>query len=298
VLTSYLDGKKVWASDVNDRSALYKDEIGQSMILVKGCYKIHHFRHYPSEESHFDTEAETYEHMMGKKFIYDNFINDFPDTEVEKVFMNIMRKGDVVIPELKINFEVQCSSISVDEMLNRENDWKKIGFQVCWIFGCKKYMNNVTRFIKKLVNRGVRDISLDNEGKYLDDFEKVEVSCIKLKEPEVYVENEHNLGFVYYFDVNENCIFRCLYSKIETYQPQYLVSCESQFYPYTKQLYVTGGEYKSLKKEKYMNKIKIDDLKSVLSDYRYYHMSTKEISNPQSSLTFKEISNFFKDVNI
>lgn len=144
-LTAYINGQKVFASSMNDRKLNYLDdsEPTQKMILVKGKVKIDHFRHYPGEFSLYEMERDTEEHDKGKHFIYTLFKLKNQQTDVEVINKDINRRGDVVVPEQKLNIEFQCASISIDEIENRTLDWKSIDYRTLWIFGTKNYFKQV-----------------------------------------------------------------------------------------------------------------------------------------------------------
>lgn len=53
--------------------------------------------------------------------------------QIEKNFTEIGRIADVVYFPQKIIFEVQCSSIDLEEVVQRNKDYASIGFHVIWI---------------------------------------------------------------------------------------------------------------------------------------------------------------------
>lgn len=71
---------------------------------------------------------------------------------LEKNFPVIGRIADVVWPAQKLIFEVQCSSISVQEIEARCRDYEKIGFSVIWILhDCcfnRPYLSPAERFLR------------------------------------------------------------------------------------------------------------------------------------------------------
>lgn len=63
-----------------------------------------------------------------------NFLKQaLPGTQLEKNFTEIGRIADVVYFPKKIIYEVQCSSIDLQEVIKRNRDYKSIGFHVIWI---------------------------------------------------------------------------------------------------------------------------------------------------------------------
>jgi len=139
-LTAYIDGKKVFAKDMTDRTLPYTDEIGQPKRLARGKIRIPYFSYYPGFYSPFDYEPETEEHRMGKDYVEKLFKPKYPKTDVEVYFKDIQRKADVVVPERKTVIEVQCSSIPAREIIARLHAYSKAGYSMMWIFGAKNYL--------------------------------------------------------------------------------------------------------------------------------------------------------------
>lgn len=63
-----------------------------------------------------------------------NFLKEsLTGAQIEKNFTEIGRIADVVYFPQKIIFEVQCSSIDLEEVMQRNKDYASIGFHVIWI---------------------------------------------------------------------------------------------------------------------------------------------------------------------
>jgi len=196
-LTALLEGKKVWAENMLDRTLNYVDETNQKMILVKGSIKIDHFRHYPNQFSLYETERDTEEHDQGKKYIYTLFKQKNPLTDVEVIKPEISRRGDVVIPEQNLVIEFQCSSISKEEMEERENDWRKIDYRMLWVFGTENYFHVEDEYyLQPCETETKKDIPYSN-------------SICRLKAPEQYYLEKYKC--LWYFDGSDiyRCIFNC-----------------------------------------------------------------------------------------
>lgn len=59
--------------------------------------------------------------------------------EMEKKFPDIGRIADIVWEEKKLLFEIQCSPMSREEMLNRTKVYKRAGYQTVWILHERSY---------------------------------------------------------------------------------------------------------------------------------------------------------------
>lgn len=60
--------------------------------------------------------------------------SQLPGAQTEKNFTEIGRIADLVYFPQKIIYEIQCSSIELEEAIQRNKDYASIGFQVIWIF--------------------------------------------------------------------------------------------------------------------------------------------------------------------
>jgi len=68
-----------------------------------------------------------------------------PETRLEVPFPDIGRIADVVWEREKIVFEVQCSPISAEEVLDRNEDYFRMGYQVVWVLHDRRYNQPVPK---------------------------------------------------------------------------------------------------------------------------------------------------------
>lgn len=90
-----------------------------------------------------------------------------PEKALEVSFPEIHRIADVYWKEKKIVFEVQCSSITFEEIFKRQSDYQKIGLEIIWVFHTKKF----TREIKKNlpgVKHFFTDVTEKGKGSFFD----------------------------------------------------------------------------------------------------------------------------------
>lgn len=64
------------------------------------------------------------------------------EAKMECVFSSIGRIADVAWHTRKIIFEIQFSPISLEEVQNRNNDYRQIGYEVIWILHEKQFNKN------------------------------------------------------------------------------------------------------------------------------------------------------------
>jgi len=140
LLTCYVGDEKVWAMYQTNRKLDYRDEFDNEMILVKCTKKVDYFRHYPGVIVPYESEPETEEHLKGKLFVHDFFNRFHPRTDIEVYSKEAKRRADVLVPELNMVVEVQCSPIREEDLKARTKDWNRTGYNVLWLFG-KNYRN-------------------------------------------------------------------------------------------------------------------------------------------------------------
>jgi hypothetical protein len=99
----------------------------KDMVYVDAMTRIKHFRHYTQCE--YETEPETERHLAMKSLIH----QIYPDSVLENRIGN--RINDCTIASEKVAVEVQCSSISTTEMMERVMDYNHLGYKVFWILG-------------------------------------------------------------------------------------------------------------------------------------------------------------------
>ena len=102
----------------------------ERMMFVNALLKIKHFRHY--SKCPWEHEPESKEHLDMKKFFYDNYSNI--KLEVPFNLNGIKRQADVYYEDKKIIIECQASKISSKEMINRIEDYNKLGIAVMFVF--------------------------------------------------------------------------------------------------------------------------------------------------------------------
>lgn len=108
----------------------------QVVRLRGGIYRQNHFYHSnPNQACRLSQKSE--EHIQVQLFLQ----KILPEGEcfLEKRFNSINRIADAVWEPQKLIFEVQCSSISYQEVLARNSDYEKEGYKVIWILHDQRY---------------------------------------------------------------------------------------------------------------------------------------------------------------
>lgn len=77
-----------------------------------------------------------------------------PEAILEFSFPSISRIADVFWPSKKIVFEVQCSSISYEEIRKRTEDYNSLGLQIVWILHDRRYNRRKLSSAELFLNEG------------------------------------------------------------------------------------------------------------------------------------------------
>lgn len=105
-------------------------ECGKIVRLRGGPQRQLHFYHpLPSAECRLSGKTQT--HLAIQYFLQNLFIED--NCSLEMRFPEIRRIADVVLLPQKLIFEIQCSPISKEEILQRTRDYSSLGYLVIWI---------------------------------------------------------------------------------------------------------------------------------------------------------------------
>jgi hypothetical protein len=108
-----------------------------NMIVKAGSKVQHHFAHTSQDSAH---SPESLNHHAGKEMLMRWIQRRYPSLEAElEVTLENGRRADVLVtsPESgrRLAFEIQYSSISLDDWQQRHDDYKEIGVDDIWIWG-------------------------------------------------------------------------------------------------------------------------------------------------------------------
>lgn len=111
-------------------------ECNGTIRLRKGPHRQPHFYHLqPSQDCRLNGKGMV--HLQVQIHLF----NSLPEGEcvLEHRFPSIQRIADVAWISRKIVFEIQYSSITAEEISQRNADYQQIGWQVIWIFHDHRY---------------------------------------------------------------------------------------------------------------------------------------------------------------
>lgn len=112
-------------------------ECGEKVRVRGGLHRHSHFFHLKPAASLCKLHAKGMDHLE----VQNHLLKLLPDGEafLEHSFTEIGRIADVAWPVKKLIFEVQCSPISSQEIKQRTQAYRSIGYQVVWILHDKQF---------------------------------------------------------------------------------------------------------------------------------------------------------------
>lgn len=112
----------------------------ERVFLKKGKIIQAHFAHFTNSTCSLFSEGETQEHLAGKKLLFEWFSNEKIPCQLEAYLPELKQRPDLLIwpdEDTPVAIEFQCSSLSIEKMLERTAGYQKNGYEVLWIAGSK-----------------------------------------------------------------------------------------------------------------------------------------------------------------
>lgn len=197
MLTALLNNEQVIARDAAKGSKGFicsccKDEV----VLVKGRLVTHHFRHKPPKVcSYGNGESEI--HHRSKLELYDSLMNNTSCANVcvEKDFG--FSRADVYaeINGVRVAVELQKSNLSIDDLIRRTENYKKLNISVLWLLVGLKDLDYKGRYSPSQWERWFHTAYFGKMYRYL---EGSKVAKINLLPCEIYVDDYYSedVGYV------------------------------------------------------------------------------------------------------
>ncbi|MCW8891236.1 MAG: competence protein CoiA family protein [Sedimenticola sp.] len=132
------------------RSELKKDELechlcGGELIIKAGFTRIKHFAHKPNSpcSCDYDRHPESYEHLFFKRLLASEIGKEYREylgakPRLEYPIHEVKRIADIVFEFPNgwlVAHEVQLSSITIEDLENRTNDYRNAGIDIIWWLG-------------------------------------------------------------------------------------------------------------------------------------------------------------------
>lgn len=138
--------------------------------LRGGMHRQKHFYHL-SPSSSCKQAGKSLSHLQIQKHIKRKIGDD--KCRMEVPFPSIRRIADLFWEEKKIVFEIQCSSITAQEVKKRNQDYSVEGYQTVWILHDKRFNRNRFSAAEKFLASTPHyfsDIDPEGKGKIYDQF--------------------------------------------------------------------------------------------------------------------------------
>jgi len=126
------------------------------MELVTPIHTCFYFRHESGHEH--GSEPESQEHLAMKEWIVKSAREIGLDAVTEVIIQteDQVNEADVLIPDLKLVVECQCSPLAVDKAIERTENYEENGFDVYWIFGGHLLRTNKDQGKIKQIEEGLQ----------------------------------------------------------------------------------------------------------------------------------------------
>ena len=146
-LIAYEDDRRIYAHQAKRRKDYKCGQCGGLVRLRGGRIQKLHFFH-PNPIVSCGLRKKSLSHLSVQEYLCKQFSKAF----MEYYFPKINRFADVVIPELKLIFEVQCSPITLQEVRARQKAYAKTGYQLIWILHEKTFNKRVITEVEEYLH--------------------------------------------------------------------------------------------------------------------------------------------------
>jgi len=122
--------QRVFIENAKKEELFFCIECGEK-VAPRGGHKVQRHFYHIQRNSSCSLHKKSFAHIQLQRFIT-SLLGD--DATEERPFKEISRIADVAWEQKKIIFEVQCSSISYEEIAGRMKDYHSIGWRVVFLF--------------------------------------------------------------------------------------------------------------------------------------------------------------------
>lgn len=147
-------------------------ECNQPVRLREGPLRQAHFYHLHQPKAYCRQHQKSKEHLnLQLKLLY-SLGQD--NARMECPFPEINRIADVACPMRKWIFEIQCSPISLKEVMDRQADYTQIGYRLIWILHDKRFNKRHLTASEKFLRETpcfFSNMNAQGEGMIYDQFE-------------------------------------------------------------------------------------------------------------------------------
>lgn len=134
------EGSIFLATDATKECDYYCPNCGNQVFLKRGMKRIAHFFHHDTSDCQVFSEAESEEHLNLKRQCFRWLKKSYPRVEMEGYLSQLMQRPDILVGHHA--FEIQCSPLSYERMIERTINYKANGYVVWWLLGMKFFKRN------------------------------------------------------------------------------------------------------------------------------------------------------------
>lgn len=130
------------------------------VFLKVGNIKRPHFAHYRKTSCKVFSEGETEEHLKGKLQLATYLKMRETNVQLEGYLPELQQRPDILFEKdnQRIVIEFQCSSISIESLMERTQGYLQANYEVIWILGNRfNYTKGLTAFHKACLYLNIRD---------------------------------------------------------------------------------------------------------------------------------------------
>ena len=137
------DGENyIYAADAEPRGSYRCLECKAPLKVRRGKNRIAHFYHLQTSPS-CRLYSKSEDHLLIQLQIQKLLPSG--EAQIEVPFLIIHRIADLLWESQKIIFEIQCSSIHTKEAENRIRDYRKLGYEIIWLFDDRLFNRKMVR---------------------------------------------------------------------------------------------------------------------------------------------------------
>lgn len=127
------NGDAFLAIEASKKFKYYCPSCGKQVFLKRGKKRIAHFSHRDTTSCQVFSEAESEEHLYLKTQFFQWLKKSYPRVEMEGYLSQLMQRPDILAGHHV--FEVQCSQLSYERMIERTINYKANVYIVWWLLG-------------------------------------------------------------------------------------------------------------------------------------------------------------------
>ncbi|AIC95088.1 competence protein CoiA [Shouchella lehensis] len=155
--------------------AFFCQSCKQEVVLRLGAKRRWHFAHRTLSTCKGSSTNESLLHQKGKEILHAFFLHTFPKTSMEHYLPQTKQRPDIHVQTAKkgIAIEYQCSTISTEDMITRNNAYRSLNIVPLWILGAQRLKRkHAAQF--RLQEFEFYAIYLYNHSRYLYYFDPIQ----------------------------------------------------------------------------------------------------------------------------